>query len=198
VPLKLPPPGKLTTHPLTAERWADLERLFGERGACGGCWCMWWRIKRSEFEKNKGEGNKKLFKKIVSSGQTPGLIAYARGEPIAWCAIAPRETYPVLENSRVLRRIDAQPVWSVTCFFVSRPYRRQGVTAQLLEAAIRHARRKGARIVEGYPVAPRKGRSMPDAFAWTGLVGAFRKAGFVEAARRSRTRPIMRHVISSR
>ena len=183
-------------RPLSAERWADLERLFGERGACGGCWCMWWRIRRSEFEKNKGAGNKKRFKKIVASSETPGLIAYARGEPVAWCAIAPREAYPILENSRVLKRIDDQPVWSVTCFFVSRPYRRQGVTAQLLEAAVKYARRKGARIVEGYPVAPRKGR-MPDAFAWTGLVGAFRSAGFVEAARRSKTRPIMRFVIGA-
>ncbi len=158
---------------------------------------MWWRIRRSEFEKSKGEGNKKRFKKIVASGETPGLIAYAQGEPVAWCAIAPREAYPVLENSRVLKRIDDQPVWSVTCFFVSRPYRRQGVTAQLLQAAVKYARRKGARIVEGYPVAPRKGR-MPDAFAWTGLVGAFRSAGFVEAARRSKTRPIMRYVIGAR
>jgi len=197
VPTKLPSLGKLEMRPLSAERWADLERLFGERGACGGCWCMWWRMKRSEFEKNKGAGNKKRFKKIVASSETPGLIAYARGEPVAWCAIAPREAYPILENSRVLKRIDDQPVWSVTCFFVSRPYRRQGVTAQLLEAAVKYARRKGARIVEGYPVAPRKGR-MPDAFAWTGLVGAFRSAGFVEAARRSKTRPIMRFVIGAR
>ena len=197
MPSKSPSHGKLEMRPLSAERWADLERLFGERGACGGCWCMWWRIRRSEFEKNKGAGNKKRFKKIVASSETPGLIAYARGEPVAWCAIAPREAYPILENSRVLKRIDDQPVWSVTCFFVSRPYRRQGVTAQLLEAAVKYARRKGARIVEGYPIAPRKGR-MPDAFAWTGLVGAFRSAGFVEAARRSKTRPIMRFVIGAR
>ena len=197
MPTKSPSGGNLQIRPLTAARWADLERLFGARGACGGCWCMWWRLKRSVFEKTKGEGNKRRFKKIVSSGETPGLIAYDRGEPVAWCAIAPRETYPVLENSRVLKRIDDQPVWSVTCFFVSRTHRRQGVTAQLLEAAVKYARRKGARIVEGYPIAPRKGR-MPDAFAWTGLVGAFRKAGFVEAARRSKTRPIMRYATRAR
>jgi GNAT superfamily N-acetyltransferase len=158
---------------------------------------MWWRLRRSEFEKNKGEGNRKRLKKIVLSGQTPGLIAYDGDEPVAWCAMAPREMYPVLENSRVLKRVDDQPVWSVTCFFVSRRYRRQGVTAQLLKAAIQHARGRGARILEGYPTEPRKGR-MPDAFAWTGLVSAFRKAGFMEAARRSKTRPIMRYAIRAR
>ncbi len=197
MPSGLPPRRKLKVLPLQAARWADLERLFGARGACGGCWCLWWRSKRSEFEKHKGAGNKKRLKKIVASGETPGLIAYDRGEPVAWCAIAPREAYPVLENSRVLKRIDDQPVWSVTCFFVSRPYRGRGVSTLLLEAAVRYARRQGARIVEGYPVEPRKGR-MPDAFAWTGLVGGFRKAGFVEAARRSKTRPIMRYAIRAR
>jgi GNAT superfamily N-acetyltransferase len=197
MPGKQPSPGKLEIWPLSAKRWPDLEKLFGERGACGGCWCMWWRLTRSEYEKNKGKGNRKLFKKIVTSGEMPGLLAYAKGEPIGWCAIAPRETYPVLERSRVLKRIDDQRVWSVVCFFVARPYRGQGVTPRLLETAVAYARRKGARIVEGYPVSPRKGR-MPDAFAWTGLPATFRKVGFVEAARRSETRPIMRLAIGAR
>lgn len=188
---------KLEFRALSAARWPDLERLFGERGACGGCWCMWWRMKRSQFEKNKGEGNKRLFKKIVASGQTPGVLAYAGDKPVAWCAVAPREVYPVLENSRVLKRVDDQPVWSVTCFFVARPFRRKGMTPKLLRAAVDFARRKGARIIEGYPVEPRKGR-MPDAFAWTGLPAAFRKAGFREAARRSETRPVMRLTLRAR
>jgi GNAT superfamily N-acetyltransferase len=197
MPSKPPTPRNLEIRPLTAGRWPDLERLFGERGACGGCWCMWWRMKRSEFEKRKGEGNKKLFKKIATSGETPGLLAYNGRQPVAWCAIAPREAYPVLENSRVLKRIDDQPVWSVVCFFVARPYRRRGVTARLLKAAVDYARRRGARIIEGYPVESRKAR-MPDAFAWTGLVATFRKVGFVEAARRSKTRPIMRLAVKAR
>lgn len=178
-------------HPLTRGRWADLERLFGERGACGGCWCMWWRLTRSEFDRSKGAGNKRAFKRIVATGEVPGLLAYADGQPVGWCAVQPREAYPVLERSRTLGRIDDEPVWSVTCFFLARPYRRQGLTVELLRAAVRHARSRGARIVEGYPVEPRKGR-IPDVFAFTGLVSAFRRAGFTEAARRSPARPIMR------
>jgi hypothetical protein len=58
----------LRFYPLTAERWEDLEELFGERGASGGCWCMWWRLKRSEFERQKGEGNRLALKRIVDSG----------------------------------------------------------------------------------------------------------------------------------
>jgi GNAT superfamily N-acetyltransferase len=181
----------LRIRPLTLKNWPDLERLFGERGACGGCWCMWWRLKRSQFEKQKGEGNRRALRKIVRSGERPGLLAYAGKEPIAWCALGPREAYPVLERSRTLRPVDDAAVWSVVCFFVTRPYRRRGATVKLLQAAVEYARKQGARIVEGYPIEPRKG-SIPEVFAWTGLASAFRQAGFTEVVRRTRIRPIMR------
>lgn len=181
----------LKFQPLTPRRWGDLERLFGERGACGGCWCMWWRLSRAEFQKCRGQRNKAAFKRIVEASQVPGVLAYANGQPIGWCAIAPRERYPLLERSRTLARVDDEAVWSVTCLFVAKPFRRAGVSVQLLSAAAAHARSRGAAIVEGYPVEPRT-HSMPDAFAWTGLVPAFRAAGFREVARRSATRPIMR------
>ena len=177
--------------PVTPARWADLEALFGARGACGGCWCMYWRETRAEYEKRKGAGNRRALMKLVTAGPPPGLLAYANGRPVGWCAMAPRQAYSTLERSRVLARIDDAPVWSVPCFFVARPYRRQGLTVRLLEAAVEFARKRGAKIVEGYPVEARKG-SIPDVFAYTGLPGAFKKAGFVEAARRSPTRPIMR------
>lgn len=182
---------RLTFHPATAARWKDLETLFGERGACGGCWCMYWRLKRSEFEERKGAGNRGLLRRLVRSGKSPGILAYSGDQPIGWCAVAPRDEYPVLDRSRVLARLDSEPVWSVTCFFVARPFRRKGITVKLLRAAVTHARQQGARIVEGYPLDP-KGKGAPDVFAWTGFISAFRKAGFREVDRRSPTRPIMR------
>ncbi len=188
---------KLVFRPLTPSRWRDLEMLFGERGACGGCWCMWWRMKRSEFKMGKGEKNKNALKRIVASGEIPGIIAYSGREPVGWCALAPRQNYPVLENSRVLAPVDEKPVWSVTCFFVAKPYRVKGITSQLLKAAVIYAQKQGARIIEGYPVEPKKGR-MPDVFVYTGLASGFRSAGFVEFLRRSETRPIMRYVVNSR
>jgi GNAT superfamily N-acetyltransferase len=188
---KPPPSARIAFRPLTPERWGDLEKLFGERGACGGCWCMWWRLTRAEFEKNKGASNRRAFRKIVRDGEEPGILAYVDDEPAGWCAIAPRQTYPSLERSRVLKPVDDKPAWSITCFFVARPHRRRGLSVKLIEAAVKHARRRGAKIIEGYPVEPRKG-AIPDAFAWTGLPTAFEKAGFREVLRRSPTRPIMR------
>jgi len=182
---------KLTFHTLTPKRWPDLEKLFGEKGACGGCWCMCWRLERADFIKGKGHGNKRAFRKLVAGNVQPGVLAYAGDEPIGWCAVAPRQDYPYLERSRVLAVVDDEKVWSITCLFVARPYRRRGVSARLLKAAANLARKKGAKIVEGYPVEPNSSE-MPAAFAWTGMVSAFERAGFEEVVRRSKTRPIMR------
>jgi GNAT superfamily N-acetyltransferase len=187
----------LEFYPLTAARWADLEKLFGPHGACGGCWCMWWRLKRSEFDRLKGEGNRRAFKQIVDSGEIPGILAYAGGEPVAWCAVAPREVYSALERSRTLKRVDNKPVWSVVCFFVAKSFRGNGVTGQLLKAVLEHVRKQGGTIVEAYPVDPKKDR-IPDVYAYTGLASTFRKAGFVEVLRRSETRVIMRYYIGER
>jgi GNAT superfamily N-acetyltransferase len=184
----------LDIHPLTPERWADFERLFGPRGACGGCWCMVWRLRRADFDRQKGDGNKQAMCELVAAGEEPGLLAYAEGEPVGWCAVAPREDYPALERSRVLRRLDDTPVWSVSCLFIARPWRRRGVSVALLKAAIEHVRQRGGKVVEGYPVEPRK-EEVPAAFAWTGLASAFLRAGFVEAGRGSEMRPIMRYAI---
>jgi GNAT superfamily N-acetyltransferase len=155
---------------------------------------MWWRLKRSQFEQQKGDGNKQAFKQIVESGAVPGILAYVEGQPVGWCAVEPRQSYPVLERSRTLKRIDDRPVWSITCFFVAKSFRRQGLTVALIKAAVEFARERGATIVEAYPVEP-KSTEMPAVFAWNGFASAFRQAGFVEAARGSEKRPVMRYVI---
>jgi GNAT superfamily N-acetyltransferase len=178
--------------PLTQETWPDFEMLFGEKGACGGCWCMWWRLKRSQFEKQKGGKNKEAMQQIVQSGEIPGIIAYLKQKPIAWCSAAPREKFPTLARSRILKPVDNKPVWSIVCFFIDRPYRKIGLSVRLLEYVKEYCRRQGAKTLEGYPVQPKKD-TMPDVFAWTGLVSAFQKTGFKEVARRSETRPIMRY-----
>jgi GNAT superfamily N-acetyltransferase len=181
---------KFDFSPATADRWVDLEALFGSRGACGGCWCMSWRLPRAEFNANKGEGNRLALLELVKAGPPPGLLAYADSKPIGWCAVAPRTAYPALERSRVLRPVDNQPVWSISCIFVVKGYRRQGLSTRLIQAAVEFAKSQGARIVEGYPQTIEG--SLPDAFVWTGLESSFLKAGFIETARRSPKRPILR------
>jgi GNAT superfamily N-acetyltransferase len=184
-----------TFKPLTPARWHDFETLFGDNGACGGCWCMTWRISPKEFRDKKGSGNKRAIKKIVESGRTPGVLAYSGREPVGWIAVAPRIEYVRLMTSKVLAPVDDQPVWSVSCFFVRKDFRNRGLTVELLHAAAEFARKQGARIVEGYPYDLKEKTSPP--FVWTGLAPSFERAGFKEAVRRSKTRPIMRLDLTS-
>ncbi len=183
---------ELEFHPLTADRWADFESLFGERGACGGCWCMLWRLSRKQFESQKGEGNRLAMKAIVGSGEVPGILAYHNARSVGWCAIAPRSSFPALSRSRILQPVDARECWSVSCLFIEKSYRKKGVSTGLLRAATAYAGSQGAELVEGYPVEPESGKDIPPAFAWTGIPGAFSRAGFKEVVRRSPKRPIMR------
>jgi GNAT superfamily N-acetyltransferase len=182
----------LTFEPLISDRWQDFEALFGERGACGGCWCMLWRLSRKQFEAQKGEGNRRAMQGIVEAGEVPGILAYDRQKAVGWCAVAPRKHYGYLARSRILKPVDDRPCWSVACLFIDKAFRRIGLSSELLKAASAFARSQGARVVEGYPSEPKPGQRLAPAFAWTGLASAFRKAGFKEVARRSPTRPIMR------
>lgn len=181
----------LKFYPVTSSSWPDVEELFGERGACGGCWCMYWRLPRKDWTAGKGQKNKRAFEQIVCSGARPGIIAYSGREPIGWCAVAPREEYPSLVRSRVSKPLDDTPVWSITCLFVKKPYRRQGVSIQLIKEAVKFARRHGALMVEGYPIEPTMQKT-PDPFVFLGVPSAFLAAGFKEVLRRSKSRPIMR------
>lgn len=183
---------ELTFRPLTPETWADFEALFGENGACGGCWCMWWRLERSKYHAQQGAGNRAAMRALVDEGRVPGILAYADGRAVGWCSVAPREEFSALARSRILKPVDETPVWSIVCFFVAKDHRRRGVTVGLIRAAVDYARERGARAVEAYPVEPRT-EKMADAFAFTGLASAFLRAGFSEVLRRSETRPIMRY-----
>ncbi len=183
----------ITFAPLTPGTWPDLEMLFSQRGVQNGCWCMYWREPRSEFSHNYGEGNKRLLHEITASGSIPGILAYHHGKPVGWCAVAPREEFSVLGRSPTLKPVDDKPVWSIICFFVSKLYRRGGLTRLLILAAIRYAAGQGARIVEAYPIDP-DARSI-EYERYTGLTTTFLKTGFKEIARRSDRRPVLRYSI---
>jgi len=183
----------LSFHPLTQKLWRDFEMLFGKHGACGGCWCMYWKLRGKDFSENAGDNARQMQKAIVDSKTVPGLLAYSEGYPVGWIAVEPRSAYPKLAHSRILKPIDDQEVWSITCFFVEKKHRRKGITVGLLKAAVEHVRTQGGKIVEGYPVDAQQNQS--DAFVYTGTASAFKQAGFTEVARNSPTRPIFRYFI---
>ena len=194
---KAPAADNVVFQPATPERWNDLARLFGPRGACAGCWCMWPRLTSREYTAGRGEGHRRRLRAIVAADGQPGILAYADGEPVGWCAVAPRSEYTRLSTSRVMAPVDDREVWSVPCLFVASAWRGRGLPARLLEAAVRFAGSCGARIVEGYPIDT-QGKRTGAAFLWHGTASSFLQAGFKEVARRSATRPIMRRSVRSR
>jgi GNAT superfamily N-acetyltransferase len=187
----------LAFHPVTPDRWRDLERLFGPRGANSGCWCLWWRLSRAEFDRSTADERKAGLKALVDAGRPPGILAYLADEPIAWVSLGPREDFSALERSRVLKRVDDLPAWSIVCFFVGKRYRRQGLMVRLLQGAVGYAAANGARIVEGYPVDPGTERIDGGSSGFMGLASAYRRAGFVEVARPNERRAIMRYYVGS-
>ncbi len=182
----------LEIHPVTPERWPDMQQLFSTHRVSGGCWCMWWRIPRSEFNKG-GASNRQAMENLIHSGVIPGLLAYLDGVPAGWISIGPRDEYGALERSTKFKRLDDKPVWSIVCFFIGKPYRGRGLMEPLIRAAVTYAREHGARVIEAYPVDP-PGRVSADSL-FTGLAKVFAEIGFVEMTRPSPTRPILRFVL---
>jgi len=155
---------------------------------------MWWRLTRSQFEKQQGEANRRAMKAIVESGRVPGILGYADGRAVAWCAVAPREEFPSLDRSRVLKRVDDKPVWSIVCFYVAKDHRRRGAIEALIRAAVKYARGRGGKIVEAYPTVPRSGQ-VPPTSSFMGFPDVFSRAGFKTCAAPSASKRIVRRTL---
>jgi GNAT superfamily N-acetyltransferase len=181
---------KLTIRPLTLDLWPALEDLFSKNGACNGCWCMYWRI-GSAYRKRPREKNKAAFREVVKRGPPPGLLAFDGDVAIGWCQLTPRIALPWLDRARLLQRVDDVPVWSLSCFYVRRGYRKQGVTSALIAAALKAVKCAKAPALEAYPVDTDDPKSTSNLF--TGTASTFARAGFRTVARRVPPRPIMRH-----
>lgn len=178
-------------HPVTPERLPDLTRFSCEHGKFRWCSCMRWRMPSSEYKNLTKEDREAALEELVREGTPVGILGYSEGEPVAWCSVAPRETYEALERSRKIPRVDDEPAWSVVCFFLDSKVRGQGSTLMLLEAAVEYARSQGARIAEGYPWPG--GAS----YRYMGTPETFREAGFREAVSPGpKTRQVMRRVLT--
>jgi len=179
---------KFAIHPLTPERLPALEDLFSGQWPVGGCWCMYWRI-GNEYRKRSDTANKAAFCELVTSGPPPGLLALDGDLAVGWCQLTPRDALPWLDHTWRLKRVDDVPVWSLSCFYVRKGYRRRGVTSALIAAALDTARRAGAPALEAYPL---DAKLTPSASS-TGYVSTFKRAGFKIVARHVPPRPIMRY-----
>ncbi|UCC30219.1 MAG: GNAT family N-acetyltransferase [Phycisphaerales bacterium] len=188
-------PRSLTVRPLHPGDWSNIEALFGEKGACGGCWCMWWRLPKGGklWEESKGARNKRAFRKLVTTGQVCGCLAFSEDQPVGWCCVGPRGDFPRLRRTKALQTDWNERTWSVTCFYIPAPWRQRGVASALLKGAVKVARDNGAKELEAYPVRPKtEGARMPAAFAWTGVPHLFEKFKFRNVTPPGNSRDIYR------
>jgi GNAT superfamily N-acetyltransferase len=179
---------RLAIRPLTPDLWPALEDLFGENGACNGCWCMYGRI-GSAYRRRPREENRGDFKKVVERGPPPGLLAFKGDPAVGWCQLTPRDAVPWLDRTWRLARVDDVPVWSLSCLYVRKGHRRQGITSALIEAALQAAKDAGAPALEAYPFDA----AVSPSASGSGYASTFARAGFQTIARRTPARPIMRH-----
>lgn len=178
----------LVVRPLTPDLWPALEDLFGPRGAVGGCWCMYWRI-GNQYRQRPEKENKAEFRAIVEHGPPPGLLAFDGDLAVGWCQLTPRDDLPWLDKTWRLKRVDDTPVWSISCFYIRKGYRKHGVMTALTEAVIDAARRAGVAAVEAYPLDA----DLTPSASHTGFVSTFERLGFTIVARHVPPRPIMRY-----
>jgi GNAT superfamily N-acetyltransferase len=174
---------RLVFHDVDQGRWSDFEKLFESRGSPKACWCMVWRASPEEAKRKDGASRKIAMAKRIAAGTPVGLLGYIDKKPVAWCSIAPRSTYRRLVD-------DGSPdegIWSLACFFVIRRLRGQGITRRIIAAAVGHAKSKGAKVVEAYPVAPDS-----PSYRFMGFVPAFESAGFAEVGRAGSRRHVFR------
>jgi GNAT superfamily N-acetyltransferase len=187
---------RIDVRPLTPTRWPDLEAIFEAKGCslARGCWCMAYRVSGSAPALPPGTTRARVWrdalKALVNAGRPPGLVGYRGRTPVGWVSIGPRDDYAKLRRSPVMKAVDDVPVWSIVCFVVPAQYRGQGFARQLLKGAIDYATRRGATVVEAYPV-DKLGRCADEAM-WFGSKSMFDAAGFEEVARRKATRPVVR------
>lgn len=182
-------------HPLTPKRWDDFEAVLG-KGGLGGCWCMYWMVKRSADWGDGQKGgskavNKDRFRAIVEQKPPPGLIAYEEDTPIAWARVMARARHPGLANSRRFKtELDIEGVWSLSCFVVKKQWRRRGLTSLLTRAAADFARNQGATALEVYPTETKEQKH--PATVYTGIASTFRKLGFEVVQAKATHKPMMR------
>ena len=180
-----------TVRPLTPDLWPALEELFATNSTCSRCWCMYWRI-GAAYRTQGAAKNKAALRTLVKRGPPPGLIAFEGETPVGWCQLTPRDALPHLDRSPRLKRVDAVPVWSISCFFVRVGYRRKGVTVALIEAALKQAKRAKAPALEAYPLDA----DVTPSSSHTGFDTTFARLGFKTVARHVKARPIMRYDLS--
>jgi GNAT superfamily N-acetyltransferase len=173
--------------PATTERFDDAEHALTGGGDGASCQCQWWTLTNAAFQRASVDERTTLLREQLDDDPAPALIAYVDGEAAGWVRVGPRTRQQRILRTKAIiaatdEPLDASDVWAVSCFVVRREHRGAGLNRQLLAAAIDHARRGGARVIEAYPIDPTARRTSANEL-YHGVLSVFEDAGFTVVAR---------------
>ncbi|MEZ3160958.1 GNAT family N-acetyltransferase [Microbacterium sp. BWT-B31] len=182
--------------PATADRFDATESVLRGGGDGRSCQCQWWMLTASAFDASTQAEREAMLREQHAEQLAPGLIAYVDGEPAGWVKVAPRTRQPRLARTRAFAAQSPEPfddpaVWAVSCFSVRREYRGQGLNSALLGAAVAHAKKHGARYIEGYAIDTEAAQKVSSNDLYHGALSTFESAGFHEISRDKPTRVVV-------
>lgn len=179
---------ELKARPLDKSTWLDFARLVERHnGVWGGCWCLSFHLDRGEhIGSSSSRPDRK--KKLVLEDRSHASLVYDGKEAVGWCQFGPTAELPGIKNRKNYEAGQSfRPDWRITCFFVDKKRRGEGIASMALRGALRDIARKGGGTVEAYPEVV-KGRSVPGSFLCNGTISMFEREGF------ERTRQIGMHM----
>ena len=197
--MSISPKGHFTVKELSLSTWPDFEKLGVKQG---GCWCMYYARPRPVGKGLSTEEWKKINRKdketLVRQGRSHAILVYDEKTPVGWCQYGSRDELPRIDAGRGYRKVrqpvGAEKIWRITCFFVDKQYRGQGVSKIALHAALESIRNKGGGVVEAFPVVSKKMAAVPE-WRWFGTPNMFKRERFKPVAPLGTSGLLMRRTI---
>lgn len=184
----------LSVKALSFETWKDFERLVQKHnGVWGGCWCTAFHPK-TPVQKRSPDTTKAYKKRLVKQERAHAALVFDDAVCVAWCQFGPPEELPNIYHKKEVESKMTLPDWRITCIFVDRDYRKQGLSLFALNGALGLIRDLGGGVVESYPQAT-QGSRVSNSFLYNGTKDIFEKAGFRYEGTKGKNHCIMRKTI---
>jgi len=180
---------------LGRETWPDFARIIEKHnGVWGGCWCVAFHLNRSG-EKEWTRKHKALKEKLVRANRSHAALVYDGTDVVGWCQFGPPAELPA-RMSGFNRLGETPPDWRITCFFVDRDHRKEGVAKAALQGALQLIGAEGGGTVDGYPIDTR-GKPYSSSFLWGGSKSMFSEFGFRPLGALGTSKWVMRKTVRS-
>jgi GNAT superfamily N-acetyltransferase len=186
-----------TTRPLGAETWDAYARLLDKHNGAGfGCWCTWFHERRKDLGiEAEVEAGRPYKEWLVQRGQAHAAVVFSDDVAVGWAQFGPPAELPNIHHQKDYQAgLVSRPDYRVTCIFVDRNHRREGVAAVALGGALDLIAQAGGGVVEGYP-QDTAGKKISSSFLYNGTRGMYEKAGFAYERSKGKNHCVMRKVV---